>query len=68
LILILGLSLFFVYRDSNYDQNAKWILDLEKNRDIRSKLALEVFAQHDTKDKQFRESLQISENKVNDGK
>lgn len=53
-------------KDSNYDQNAKWILDLEKNRDIRSKLALEVFAQHDTKDKQFRESLQISESKVND--
>ncbi|KAL7739720.1 hypothetical protein ACLKA6_012699 [Drosophila palustris] len=52
--------------DANYDQTAPWIRDLDTNRILRTKLALEVFSYHDNRETSLRNSALAIESKRHD--
>jgi len=58
----------FFYSDANYDKSAKWILSLEDDRALRSKLALQVFSQYGKRETPLHDSLLVAQSRRHDGK
>ncbi|XP_034474259.1 uncharacterized protein LOC117781592 [Drosophila innubila] len=52
--------------DANYDKSAKWILSLEDDRALRSKLALQVFSQYGKRETPLHDSLLVAQSRRHD--